>query len=116
MIHKKGIGRFGLLMVLLFALLGQPYTSQPATPANASTPFTSLYGSAPDEPDSELQAIVEDVVGNLAGTWGVAVKKLDTGQYASYNGDSQQVSASLYKLWVLCELYRQYREGIVSMN
>lgn len=117
MIYKKGIRRVNwpLILVLLFALLGQPYTSQLATPAHAATSVTPLYGSAPDEPDSELQAIIEDVVGNLGGTWGVAIKKLNTGQYASFNGDNQQVSASLYKIWVLCELYRQFKESIVNL-
>src|SRR5207237_1356478 len=89
---------------------------QLAAPVHAATPVIRLYGSAPDEPDSQLQAIVEDVVGDLQGTWGVAIKKLDTGQYASFNGDSQQVSASLYKMWVLCELYRQVKAGILSMS
>jgi beta-lactamase class A len=75
-----------------------------------------LYGSARSAPDSQLQAIVDNTVGELGGTWGVAVKKLDTGQYASFNGDKQQVSASLYKLWVLNELYRQVKMGIVSLD
>src|SRR6187431_3801507 len=69
--------------------------------AHAASSVAMLYGSAPDAPDSELQALVEDTVGELGGDWGVAVKKLDTGQYAVYNGDMQHVSASLYKLWVL---------------
>jgi beta-lactamase class A len=75
-----------------------------------------LFGSAPDAPDSELQAIVQEVVGELPGTWGVAVKKLDTGQYAILNGDKQQVSASLYKIWVLGELFRQAKAGIVDLD
>ena len=53
-----------------------------AGPAAAAVPVPMLYGSAPDIPDAQLQAIVEDVVADLPGTWGVAVKKLDTGQYA----------------------------------
>lgn len=75
-----------------------------------------LYSSAPDAPDSELQAIVEEVVGGLPGTWGVAVKKLDTGQFAVFNGDKQQVSASLYKVWVLGELFRQAKAGILDLD
>lgn len=120
MIHSKRIGRFNILIstTLLFALFGfpSPYSAQLAVPAHAATPVTQLYGSAPDEPDNQLQSIVEDVVGNLQGTWGVAIKKLDTGQYAAFNGDTQQVSASLYKLWVLNELYRQVAAGVVSMD
>src|SRR5207253_516860 len=116
----KRIKRPNLLLItaLLFALLGPSYPTQfsAAAPDHAATPVVQLYGSAPDEPDSQLQAIVEDVVGNLQGTWGVAIKKLDTGQYAVFNGDTQQVSASLYKMWVLSELYRQVEAGIVSMD
>jgi beta-lactamase class A len=84
--------------------------------ASADTPVVMLYGSAPDNPDSQLQSIVNDVVGNLPGTWGVAVKKLDTGQFAEYNGDVQQVSASLYKLWVLDDLYYQASNGQLDLD
>lgn len=87
-----------------------------AHPAHADTPVPMLYGSAPDAPDSQLQSLVESVVGDLDGTWGVAVKKLDTGQYAVYNGDKKHVSASLYKMWVLCELFRQAKEGILDLD
>lgn len=75
-----------------------------------------LYSSAPDRPDPALQDIVNDVIADQPGTWGVVVKKLDTGQYASFGADTQQVSASLYKLWVLAELYRQARMGQVSLD
>jgi beta-lactamase class A len=101
------------LLALAFALATfaspslQSQAAPAAIPAVAPVVVPMLYGSAPDIPDSELQAIVEDTVGNLRGTWGVVVKKLDTGQYAAYNADVQQVSASLYKVWVLSELYHQ---------
>ena len=85
-------------------------------PAYAASPVYALYGSAPDSPDSQLQAIIEDVAKDLPGSWGVAVKKLDTGQYATYEGDTQQVSASLYKLWVLAELFRQAKAGTINLD
>src|SRR5437868_6536777 len=114
MISSKRIRSFNLplLTALLFALFGPSYSPPLAISVHAPSPVAYLYGSAPDEPDSQLQAVVDDVVGDLQGTWGVAIKKLDTGQYAAFNGDSQQVSASLYKIWVLCELYRQVKAGI----
>jgi beta-lactamase class A len=107
------------LASIIAATLFQLAQADPAglgAEAYAASPLVTLYGSAPDAPDSELQSIVEDVVSGLPGTWGVAVKKLDTGQYAAYNGDVQQVSASLYKMWVLCELFRQARAGVVSLD
>ena len=75
-----------------------------------------LFSSAPDEPDSQLQAIVDDVVGNLPGDWGIVVKKLDTGQYAVFNGDVQQVAASLYKLWVVADLYHEAKVGNIGLD
>jgi beta-lactamase class A len=120
MIQVKNARYAKLLLgvALLLALLGQPFTLRSAGPtaAFAATPVVPLYSSAPDEPDSQLQAIVEDVVADMPGTWGVAVKKLDTGQYAAYNGDVQQVSASLYKMWVLNELFHQAKQGILDLN
>jgi beta-lactamase class A len=89
---------------------------RPGGVAWAQVPVPTLYSAAPDIPDSKLQAIVNDVVGSQAGVWGVAVKKLDTGQFASYNLDTQQVTASLYKLWVLAELYRQDRTGTTKVD
>jgi beta-lactamase class A len=86
------------------------------TSTNTADPFVMLYSSAPDAPDSHLQDIIADVVSDLPGTWGVAVKKLDTGQYATYNGDQQQVSASLYKMWVLNELFRQAKAGQIDLD
>lgn len=115
--RKLKVRRLLGVLLLLFAVVAASLASiWPSLPAQAAAPVTMLYGSAPDNPDSELQAIVEDVVGDLRGTWGIAVKKLDTGQYAVYNGDVQQVSASLYKIWVLAELYHQVSQGAINLD
>lgn len=106
-----------IIAAALFAVLISPWAAPSHIgSAQTATSFPVLYGSAPDAPDSQLQSIVEDVVGDLGGTWGVAVKKLDTGQYAAFNGDKQQVSASLYKMWVLNELFRQAKTGDISLD
>jgi beta-lactamase class A len=100
--------------ILLVAASILTYREAPARAQQA--PVWMLYSSAPDAPDSDLQAIVDDVATRYPGLWGIVVKKLDTGQYAAYNGDVQQVSASLYKLWVLAELYHQVSIGNLSMG
>ena len=66
-----------------------PGAAHVETPAMAASNIVTLYGSAPDAPDSQLQSIIENTVKDLPGNWGVVVKKLDTGQYAAYNGDGQ---------------------------
>ncbi|MDQ3707199.1 MAG: serine hydrolase [Chloroflexota bacterium] len=109
-----------ILCAVLCATLTGPSSSTgsahaaPAVQVESRVPM--LFGSSPDAPDSQLQAIVEETVGELAGNWGVAVKKLDTGQYAVFNGDVQQVSASLYKMWVLNELYRRAKVGLINLD
>jgi beta-lactamase class A len=119
-VKKIGAGRRAgqILVTLLVAatILGLRWGPTSQSVAVAAVPVPMLYGSAPDSPDAQLQAIVEDVVGDLPGTWGVVVKKLDTGQYAVYNGDVPQVSASLYKMWVLAELYHQASEGDLDLD
>ena len=115
--HTHRVARAMLVVILAMAtiLILQPSPSG-TVQAQSAVPVNMLYGSAPDIPDSQLQSIVDDVVGGLPSTWGVAVKKLDTGQFAEYNGDGQQVSASLYKLWVLGDLYYQASEGQVGLD
>lgn len=105
---------FFLALALVFTASAQAGTAH--MQAEDETTALMRFGSAPTVPDAGLQAIVDGVVGELPGTWGVAVKKLDTGQYASFNADGRQVSASLYKLWVLGELFRQVAEGTVSLD
>lgn len=114
---RRPISRVATWLVLLCVVVsGWSPQGLPQKALSAASPVFMLYGSAPNAPDSDLQAIVEGVVKDLPGDWGVAVKKLDTGQYAEFNGDKQQVSASLYKVWVLSELYRQVKAGIVSLD
>jgi beta-lactamase class A len=104
-------------MLASLIVWGAPFGSvSSAVGAPVAPPAAMLYGSAPDSPDAELQALIESVVGELGGDWGVAVKKLDTGQYAVYNGDEQHVSASLYKIWVLSELFRQAKVGNIDLD
>jgi beta-lactamase class A len=110
--------RFLLLCVAsaaaLLLLAGWP--GNPALGAPVSAPAAMLFGSAPDSPDAELQALIESTVAEVGGDWGVAVKKLDTGQFATYSGDEQHVSASLYKMWVLNELFRQAKIGNIDLD
>lgn len=115
--HRKWFPRLAVSLAAALALLPAAGDASAGIPyAQAPSYVVNLYSSAPDAPDSELQAIVDDVVSELPGTWGVIVKKLDTGQYAAFQPDVQQVSASLYKMWVLAELYRQVKEGAVDLD
>lgn len=69
------------------------------------------WSSAPDLPDPNLQALLEQSVSGLPGDWAVAVKKLDTGQMAMVRGNDQFVAASLYKLEVLLTVASLHDQG-----
>jgi beta-lactamase class A len=112
----RPVVRFVVCLLALWLPVAGILTWRAPAEAQTSAPVNMLYGSAPDAPDSELQAIVEDAVKGRSGEWGIVVKKLDTGQYAVVNGDRRQVSASLYKLWVLAELYHQAGTGEISLD
>ncbi len=75
-----------------------------------------LYSSGPDYLDAGLQNILDSYADNAPGNWAVAVKKLDTGQYAAVNANTTTVSASLYKLFILYEVMNQQRLGNLSLN
>jgi beta-lactamase class A len=110
-----------LLAVMLPALVpggaAPPVQPAPARSRAAATPATPLlYSSAPDYPDAGLQAIVDSFVADAPGDWAVAIKKLDTGQYAEFNSHTPAVTASLYKVFVLYEVMRQRALGKFSLD
>ena len=75
-----------------------------------------LYSSGPDYLDTGLQAVLDSYVDDALGDWAVSVKKLDTGQYAAVNANTEAVSASLYKLFVFYEVMRQKSRGQLSLD
>lgn len=61
-----------------------------------------------------LQAVVDDWVGVQAGNASVAIMDPAGGVLASYNSDEVHFAASLYKLYVAYEGYRQLDAGLVN--
>ena len=64
-------------------------------------------------------ALAKVIIGSLRGkqgTFGVAVKNLATGETATLNADHQFEAASLYKVPVMYEAFKQWRAGTVSFS
>lgn len=61
------------------------------------------------------EKIMEETQG-LEGTIGIAVKHLKTGEEALMEGDTLFPIASVFKLPLLVELYRQVEEGRISLD
>ncbi|TMG08713.1 MAG: serine hydrolase [Chloroflexi bacterium] len=65
---------------------------------------------AAQSPDAGLQAAIETALAGREGSYSVVVHNLADGRAASLNADKVYYAASLYKLEVLLEAYRQ-RDG-----
>jgi beta-lactamase class A len=66
--------------------------------------------------DPALAAIVQQQLGEQRGLFGVAIKDLDTGQGVLVQADREFPAASLFKLLVLYEVYRQRDLGRLSFT
>jgi beta-lactamase class A len=74
------------------------------------------FRASPAIADPRLEQVVREALGDAADSYGVFVKDLETGRSASINADRPFFSASVYKLFVLYELFRQEREGHLSLD
>jgi beta-lactamase class A len=81
----------------------------PAVPALPS-PF------AAPSPDAELKAAIEGALAGREGSYSVVVHNLASGRYADLNADQVYYAASLYKLEVLIEAYRQRDAGELDFD
>ncbi|MPZ50261.1 MAG: hypothetical protein GEU75_13355 [Dehalococcoidia bacterium] len=71
---------------------------------------------SPFRPDGELQPLLETILGNEAGSYGVYVKNLDDGRGASVNANAAFRAASIFKLFVMWETFRQQSFGLVDFD
>lgn len=63
-----------------------------------------------------LQQKLDATLVNLPGTFGVAIKNLETGESAFINGYSQFQLASTFKIPILVTLFRDVEEGKLSLS
>jgi beta-lactamase class A len=100
-----------------------PSTAQPATPTRpASTGAVGLQSTqdallrAPFLPDFALAAEVSAHVAGQSGRYGVAIKNLRTGQGVLIDPDGEYEAASLFKLPVMFEVFKQREAGLLSFD
>jgi len=85
------------------------------TPTRPPAPATPTPPCVPPPPYSTgLAAAVEAEVGARAGSYAVAVVNLETGEAYLRNADQRFPAASVYKLAVLYETWRQLQAGTLS--
>ena len=62
----------------------------------------------------KLQELFERTAQKGTGRLGIGFKDMNTGEEVYYNGDKVFPLASVYKIFVLCELFRMQKEGTFS--
>ena len=62
----------------------------------------------------QLKTLFEETAKTVTGPLGIGFKDLNSGEELYYNGDMIFPMASVYKIFVLCELFRKQKEGTFS--
>ncbi len=79
-------------------------------------PFPGPYDAIPFAEDDTLQTRLDAILGDEAGDYAFYVKDLATGDGASHNGAQVFNAASLFKLFVMYEVFHQEQLGLVSWD
>jgi beta-lactamase class A len=66
--------------------------------------------------DATLTGAIQDALPNDGSVFGIAIQGLSSGRTVLLNADASFPTASLYKLGVMYEFYRQKKLGLVSVN
>lgn len=88
----------------------------PGPPSMADLPIARCWEPSELRYDPQLEALIEQALGPDAGRYGVVVRNLTSGTEAAVQPDKVFYAASLYKLAVLYEVYRQERQGRLAFS
>lgn len=79
-------------------------------------PLSLAYAPMPSHRDAALEEVIRSNLGDEVDSYGVVVKNLITGAAAEVNPHKRFETASLFKLWVMYEVYKQAELGLVDMD
>jgi len=79
-------------------------------------PLSSAYAPTPSHRDVALEEAIRSSLGDEVDSYGVVVKNLVNGAVAEVNSHKPFETASLFKLWVMHEVYKQVELGLVDMD
>jgi beta-lactamase class A len=81
-----------------------------------SVPLSSAYAPTLSHYDAALEEVIRSNLGDEVDSYGVVVKKLSDGAVAEVNSHKVFETASLFKLWVMYEVYKQVKLGLLQMD
>jgi beta-lactamase class A len=90
----------------------EPIRLQPQPDVAPPDPYEPLLLTT----DTELEELLRDALGEDIDSFAVAVKNLDDGSGAAINADRPFYAASLFKVWVMYEVFRQQSLGLLSFD
>ncbi len=78
--------------------------------------LSSAYAPMPSHRDAGLEEVIRSSLGDEVDSYGVVVKNLVNGAVAEVNSHKRFETASLFKLWVMYEVYKQVELGLLQMD
>jgi beta-lactamase class A len=81
-----------------------------------AVPLSSAFAPTPSHRDAALEEVIRSSLGDEVDSYGVVVKNLVNGAVAEVNSHKRFETASLFKLWVMYEVYKQVELGLVDMD
>jgi beta-lactamase class A len=93
-----------------------PSACPPPAPRPAPSPTPRQDALAISPVDSDLQSLIQAVLGGLADHYGVAVKELRSNTGASVNPDAVFYAASLFKLPIMVETFMQHDARLLTLD
>ncbi len=74
------------------------------------------YEPLPLQSDAALEALIMEYLGNDVDHYGIVVKRLYDGRGVAINPDREFYAASLFKLLVMYEVFKQRDDGLLSFD
>jgi beta-lactamase class A len=93
-----------------------PTSTSPPMPTPVSVPVESRFSPTSLQPDPELASLVLSILNELPGHIGVAIKDIQTGRGVLIDPNSEFEAASVFKLEVMYEVFKQRELGALSFD
>ncbi len=99
-----------LIGLVIYVLLNSFVEIKPEEPKNTQITVSNTV-QPQKNPAVNLKKVVENALTDIKGTYGIAVKNLNTGETYYINEHGIFEPGSLYKLWILATAFNQIENG-----
>ncbi len=107
------VSLIGLAILIFLNKPNKPVEEKPKEITNTKIIISST-ATPQKNPTASLSEILDKDLINTKGTFGIAIKNLNTGESYYLNEHKSFESASLYKIWVLATAFNQIEKGVLK--